>query len=669
MPLNLRRRTPGLRLAAAAVIAAAAAIPGCTEEAPKTKPAYTTLDERQVPPYLVDSIYQYTDMSGTEPFPVSGYGLVANLRGTGGCRAPTAVRDYMVKELARPHGYDGAAFQSPDKILDSKDFAIVQVEGYLPPGARAGTDWSTWFDVRVTALAESDATSLAHGDLYQCDLKVGGANPVDPGNGVVTVRGQAAGAVFVNPTYVLDADADSAAARASRRTGYVLAAARAMEDRPLILRLRAPERRMARAIERRINERFQSVADADLQSHDVAAAKKVANAQDEALLYVYVPRAYADHWEHFAGVVRHLYINGDNPAFAALKARQLAEAADHDPKSGLLEISYAWEGLGKPALFALDPLMTDPRPDVRFAAARAAAFIGDAGATPVLLNIAATAGDPFRVNAVDTLGELPATPRTDALCRGLLDSDQATVRIAAYQLLCRHGDPSITTRWVRDAGRELFALDIVRGHGGGKPLVYATQQGVPRVAIFGSETAVDLPMIFQTLDDNRLMISTTTDGDALTVTYRSPYRRDVVGFTCPPRLPELVARLGGDGDTSDSAAKLHLGYADVVAVLQALITHQKVSGPAGGGPDELASAAGGPRVAASFVLQDASAVARLPVDTSKLLRGQNGGGRPSGDRPEDRRDAAAPPADQEVLRRPAPPVSSAAPVGVPLDRP
>ncbi len=140
--------------------------------------------------------------------------------------------------------------------------------------------------------------------------------------------------MFVNPTYVLDTDTDTPAARASRRTGYVLAAARAMEDRPLIIRLRAPERRLARAIERRINERFQDVADDDLQSHGNTAGKKVANAQDEALLYVYVPKAYADHWEHFAGLVRHLYVNGDNPAFAALKARQLAEAADHDPKSG-----------------------------------------------------------------------------------------------------------------------------------------------------------------------------------------------------------------------------------------------------------------------------------------------------------------------------------------------
>ena len=279
--MSLLRRSLGLLSVTAAALAA---VPGCTEEAPKTKPQYTALPDRVVPPYLSDSIYQYSDMTGLEPFPVSGYGLVANLRGTGGCRAPTAVRDYMTKELAgHQFGSFDSGYATPDKILESKDFAIVKVEGYLPPGARAGSDWSTWFDVRVSALAESDATSLAHGDLWMCDLKVGGANPVDPGNGMVSVKGQAAGAVFVNPTYVLDADTDTPAARGSRRTGYVLAAARAMEDRPLIIRLRSPERRLVRAIERRINERFQDVADADLQNPDGnTAAKKVANAQDEA---------------------------------------------------------------------------------------------------------------------------------------------------------------------------------------------------------------------------------------------------------------------------------------------------------------------------------------------------------------------------------------------------
>ena len=620
-PRDLCRTLGVLSLAAAAV-----ALPGCTEAAPKAKTAYANLPKRQVPAYMHDSLYENADITGTEPYPVSGYGLVANLHGTGGCQAPTAVRDYMTKELARHQlGTVGNGYMSPDKILDSRDFAIVRVEGLIPPGARAGTgadgaQRSTWFDVRVTGLADGNAASLARGDLYECDLKVGGANPADPGNGQPDVKAQAAGAVFVNPQYVLDQQTDTPAARASRRTGTVLAGARVVEDRPLILRLRTPERRLARAVERRIIERFQDVADDDLQAHGNTAAKKVANAQDEAIIYVYVPRLYVDHWEHFAGIVSHLYLQGGNPAYAALKARELATAAV-EPKAPLDDISYAWEGLGKPALFALDPLLTDPHEDVRFAAARAAAFIGDPGAVPVLLDIAGTPGNTYRVNAVQALAELPPSPRIDSLCRSLLDSDQATVRLAAYRLLSKHKDASIFTRWVTDDGKEIFALDVVRTArraGGGPPLVAATDHGLPRLAVFGTDVAVDLPLIFPSLDD-RLLINSTADGEQLAVSYRSRYRQKLVGFQCRPNLPNVVAMMGGDGNNGPADTRLHLGYADVVAVVQSLVDQKKVTGTVGG-----------ERMAATFVLGDPTAAPLVPAGRldKPFVRPESPAGRP-----------------------------------------
>jgi len=73
---------------------------------------------------------------------------------------------------------------------------------------------------------------------------------------------------------------------------------------------------MARAIEQRIIERFQDVVDDDLvpaSGAGNASGKKIADAQDEGVVYVYVPKAYAGDWEHFAGVVRHLYLKGCRP--------------------------------------------------------------------------------------------------------------------------------------------------------------------------------------------------------------------------------------------------------------------------------------------------------------------------------------------------------------------
>jgi flagellar basal body P-ring protein FlgI len=592
-------------------VSALSLLGGCTEPPPKLTPRYPMLEPRTVPDYLKDTILQYTDLAGTEPFPVSGYGLVVHLHGTGGSRVPTPVRDFMIKELARhDFGSIASGWASPETVLNSKDVAIVRVDGLIPPGARAGTDWSTWFDVRVSIPPESDATSLAHGDLYQTDMKINGANPAEPGGGVVQIRAQAAGSVFINPAYVVDSSLDSPEARDSRKAGVVLAGARVIEDRPLLLRLRAPGNRMARAIENRIIERFQNVVDEDLRpdaGSDHASSKKIANAVDEGLINVYVPRLYVNDWEHFAGIVRHLYMEGDSPAFAAVQARKLADAALL-PDAKLLDISYAWEGLGKPALFALTPLLSSDKQDVQFAAARAAAFLDDPAGVPVLISIANTRGNPFRVNAVQVLGELPATPGVDRLCRSLLNSDEAMVRIEAYKLLSKHGDDSVYSRWVKDKGREVFALDLV--HSSGKPLIYASSQGVPRIAVFGSETKLELPLVFTSMDD-RLTISSDALGSKVTIFYRGNELPKPITVFSTQSIPEIVSLLAGD---SESAFRgLHFSYSDVVGVLQQLVDEKRVSGSYGQG-----------RLLASFMLQEPSK-AFDPYLTGRPLLKDNGG--------------------------------------------
>lgn len=615
------------------VVTALTLLAGCTDPPPKSAQRYPTLGPREVPDYLKETILQYTDLAGTEPFPVSGYGLVVHLHGTGGSRTPTPVRDFMLKELAR-HDFGSIAtgWESPEKVLNSKDVAIVRVDGFLPPGARAGADWGTWFDVRVSIPAESDATSLAHGDLYQCDLKQNGANPGAP-DATIQVLAQAAGSVYVNPAYTVNDSLDTPEARDARKYGVVMAGARVMQDRPLLLRLRTPGNRMSRAIETRIIERFEDVVDPDLRpdtGSDSASAKKVANAHDEGVVYVYVPKVYANDVEHFAGIVRHLYMQGGDPVFAAVQAGKLADAAML-PDARLLDISYAWEGLGKPALHALAPLLSSDKQDVQFAAARAAAFLDDPAGVPVLLSIAQTPGNPFRLNAVQVLAELPPSPRVDRMCRVLLDSDQATVRIEAYKLLAKHGDPSVYTRWVRDRQQEKFGLDLVGS--GGKPLVYVSSQGVPRVAVFGFDLQLDLPLIFTSMDQ-KLTISSAAQGSTVTIFYRGDELPKPVSVTCTASLAEIVSRLAGDDDTGNSG--LHFGYADVVGVIQQLIDQQRVSGRSGDA-----------RLLASFMLQEPPTVL-APVTNGRPLLKETGA-RPQNDRG----GAVDRPAEDKLLRKPA----------------
>src|SRR5207253_5509509 len=131
---------------------------------------------------------------------VSGFGLVSNLDGTGNSDAPSTVRDYIIKEMGK-HKWGsklvtGAPVPSPEEALRDSRNAIVRVDGYLPPGIRQGQT----FDVQVSAIPEGYTTSLAHGDVYQTDLRIMGANSRDPG-GSVNVHARCEGPILVNPVY------------------------------------------------------------------------------------------------------------------------------------------------------------------------------------------------------------------------------------------------------------------------------------------------------------------------------------------------------------------------------------------------------------------------------------------------------------------------------------
>src|SRR5207302_5725557 len=126
------------------------------------------------------------------------------------------------------------------------------------------------------------------------------------------------------------------------------------------------------------------------------------------------------------------------------KARLLAEEAKK-PGASLEDISYCFEGIGKPALAFLAPLLLDKRPEVAFAAARAAAYIGDdsMAAENSLFDMARTAHHPFQLNAVQVLGSLRNNEALNHLLRELLESDETLVRVEAYKILARNHDPSI----------------------------------------------------------------------------------------------------------------------------------------------------------------------------------------------------------------------------------
>jgi hypothetical protein len=585
---------------AALALLACVACTGCAQEQKKPQMIRRYIDvgpKKNLPPFLKGSVFELTELTNNAPFPISAYGLVGQLRGTGSSEAPASVRQWMIREMVRRGFGDprtGFGKMQPGPVLASPEFAIVRVDGVLPPGARKGDRVDAW----VSALP-NDTSSLAHGVLFETELKVDGANPNNPSAALDAIA-KAGGPILVNPAYALETSANPAGpAKASLRRGIVPNSGAVQLDRPLMFILRQPQHSVARAIEMRLNERFQKEADRPRKNSMVGY--QVAEAKDEGRVEFYVPRSFNGDWERFAGVSQYLFMD-TSVAFVTAKAKELAEAAVK-PKAPLLEISYCWEGLGSGALPFISKLMTHPDPNVAFAAARAAAFIGDTSfaAQEALTRMASTRGHPYQLSAIDVLGKLPPSSALDEMLRRLLDSSEATVRVEAYKVLAANNDPSIVSHVVkRWEDREKFVLDLVPSDG--PPLVYATQRGRPRIAIIGRFPEVIDPFVF-TAVGSRLSISSTQVGDAktpaLVIHYRDPRHRNPVRVLSRPDVAELAARLGGEGAKSEE--RLDFTYGEVVAILQSMVDRGDIVSPVRG--------ANGRALAASFMLQEAPNVA------------------------------------------------------------
>jgi hypothetical protein len=550
--------------------------------APK-EPLYPNLPLQQVPNFMRGTLYEQVRFTGLEELPVYGYGLVVNLDNTGDSRAPSAVRDYIERQL-NIRGFGSSmmgTYQNltPEEILKDKRVAIVVVEGRIPVGARMGQS----FDVIVRAMERNNTKSLAHGDLYETDLSdVGLMEPQSIG-----VRQQAyapGGPVFVNPAYAMSEGASTRpGSAASLRRGTVLNGGVCRFDRPINMQIRRPQASTARLIEQVITDRWESPTQMAGWLHNNEDAV-VVKAENEGLVEAFVPPQYKGNWKHFLGVVSHLYLN-QSAEFQARKARELVALAE-GPGAPLADISLCWEAMGDEQLPVFEPLIADANPDVAFAAARAAAFLGSGPARQALVRMAVDPAQHNQLDAVRILGELPDSPEVDSAIAELLDSDRADVRIEAYRLLAANSDLRSGSKENEDSGvwrhygvlsydvNHRFMLDIVPS--AGPPMIYAASTGVPRIAVIGHQLSLRTPLTFTAMDA-RLSITSSDGTKLLTMFYRDPLARDPAKAQTHNDLPEILARLGGEGP-ADAQQRFNFSFGDVVAIAQQLVSQHNVYG-------------------------------------------------------------------------------------------
>lgn len=512
-------------------------------------------------PVLAGTIGEQTLLADVHEEPLRGFGVVVGLNGKGSRDCPTAIREYLIdflaKQVAPRGGGERRPKLSPSQLIDSLDTAVVQVQGVVPPGALSGTR----FDLRVEAIPGTGTISLAGGLLLPTQLRffdpaAGGAGMFA---GVVLAEGD--GPIFVNPFV----GASDSASDADLRRGTVLGGGRAIEGRTARLTLLQPSYSTARAIERRINERF---------GHDPQAA----SALSSGFVQLTTPPAYARQPALFRQLVTHLYTRND----AATLDRRLREltrlAASGNPN--IEPVALVWEGIGQSATPHLQPFYTHAEPMCRFYAARTGLRLGDVTAVAVLAELAAGGPRDLRLLAIQELGN-SSSPQAAARLVPLLDDADQELRIAAYEGLVQHAHPAIrSTRFphLLDRGQLNLSLDVVAGEGA--PLIHVRRTRVARLALFGSELAIHPPVFYEQAED-ALTIHTIEDSADLRV-FAKRGGRLTDEIVVPPRVADLVIALAELPEVDNRGritGGLGLPYSRVVQVLADLCRDEIIRAP------------------------------------------------------------------------------------------
>jgi hypothetical protein len=522
---------------------------------PKPPPvAAITLD-----PVLAGSIGAVTYLAEVEPLPVRGFGIVIGLGKNGSADCPTFVRDHLIDRMSKEREAwadpESRKKFSPAELMDSPATAVVEILGLVPPGAARGAT----FDIMVRTIPGTATRSLAGGLLLPTDLHL--SDPSGSNDALFSAEpvARAAGPIFVNP-FATSEDQEAE----GLRTGYVLSGGQSTEERTFRLLLREPSYPMARRVSLRINERF-------------GQRPPVADATSRGYLTIKMPPEYASHRADFLRLLPHVYVDGTAP-FSEAKLRELVQYAVR-PGYDLEAISLAWEGIGPTAIPQLKTLYRHADPRVRFYAARAGLRLKDPDAVVVLTGLSNGSDRDIALLSVKELGRCNL-PYAAASLRPLLNADDQELRVAAYEALLNYSSTFIQTRrfpHLLDPMQLNLALDVVESTG--RPLIYVRRTGMPRIAVFGRDMPITLPLFYAEPDDSVTLNAIGETGDLTVLTKR--YNQTWDPLYVPPRVIDLIAALADLPTKNDVGVARGIGlpYSQVVQVLAALSQDQTIPAP------------------------------------------------------------------------------------------
>jgi hypothetical protein len=312
------------------------------------------------------------------------------------------------------------------------------------------------------------------------------------------------------------------------------------------LRLITPSHGRAMAIQSALNTRFVQEPGQD---------NPTAHGESDESIVITVPPSHYDDTETFVELVRYTTIRQDAAERVAMSTRRYVL----DNPAMASAAAWRWEALGTRALPVIRDLYDEPQELPRLAALRAGARLDDPLVTPHLIAMAESGSADVRRRAIKLLTGMGTDPRIDLALQELLNDDDLEVRLAAYETVVERAGPSVHRIVVGDK----FVVDVVASN---KPMIYITQAGMPRVAIFGIDLSVQTPLTV-TAWSRRFMMMGDGEDEQVEVYFRPPDTTLGVTHMVDVRIAELVRFLGRTTTPDKPLPGLGFSYSEVVGVL------------------------------------------------------------------------------------------------------
>ena len=407
---------------------------------------------------------EYMSVQGNTIITVRGVGLVTGLNGTGGDPSPSALRTQLGNEMSRRNVKDGK------RILASEDTALVVVTAYLPAMVTKGQR----FDVRVAIPPQAKATSLKGGHLLETrmfeEANVEGRGALKGHEYAV-----AGGAILTN----LGVKGSPEERQGELMYGTIPGGAVSRTERDLSIVLRREKKgfRNSKRIADAVSERFN-------RYNNFSQKIPCAVAMQDDLISLKVHPQYINNFPRYQAVIRSIAFNETEVA-RRIRVEKLARELMDPDKAQVAALQL--EAIGDGGIPFLKDALESTDFEVKFQAAQALAYLGDASGIAILKD-AARDQPAFRVYAFVAMSVIDDADSILAL-RELMDSSSLETRYGAFRAL-KELDPR--DPWLNPVAFDSrFLMHVIDSPG--ESMVHVTRRRSPEVVVFGPEQELQLP--------------------------------------------------------------------------------------------------------------------------------------------------------------------------------